>query len=233
MPNLSFYTNASDQERTLQLLRLEAEKDPRDRLTRYRLGMTLESLGQIQEATEHLLSATDPHASGSSLSLDLQAKAHTRLAQLYLAQNHLEAAVRHCESSVMCGSEDPLTFLLMAIIHMHSYNFGTAARTLERGLEVVQNAGSNTFESGMREEQLRLALAHCKRLDGRPEEAIPEYQACAQDDPENLDAWIGLAECESQRENFPQAQSAFRRALEIDPESETAQRGLEELSAAN
>jgi tetratricopeptide (TPR) repeat protein len=214
------------QQRDLRLLLMEVAERPKDAFARYHLGVTCQSMNKIREATDHLLQALDLSTGQAALSLDLQSKAHTRLAQLYLAQNELETAIRHCECAVGCGSDDPLTFFLAAVVHMHTYDFGTAATVLEHGLEVAGTDDEVTLESGIRMDQLRLALAHCKRLDGHLEKAIPQYRTCTENDPENLDAWIGLAECEAQRQNFSQAKGAFRRALELDPESETAQQGL-------
>jgi len=213
--------------RNLRLLRLEAAERPKDAFVQYHLGVTFQSMNRVGEAVESLLHALEFAAANASLPLELQAKAHTRLAQLYLAQNDLDLALQHCECAGGCGSNDPLTFFLTAVIHMHTTNFSTAAEALEHGLDVARNDGDGLLESSVREDQLRMALAHCKRLDGRPEEAIPQYQTCAERDPDNLDAWIGLAECEAQRKNFSLAEGAFRRALELDPESEAAQYGLE------
>jgi tetratricopeptide (TPR) repeat protein len=215
------------QERDLRLLLMEVAERPKDALARYHLGVTCQSMNRIREAADQLQQALDLSVGQqAALSLDLQSKAHTRLAQLYLAQNELETAIKHCERAVGCGSDDPLTFFLAAVVHMHTCNFGTAATVLEHGLEVAGADDELTLESGVRSDQLRLALAHCKRLGGHLEEAIPQYRTCTENDPDNLDAWIGLAECETQRRNFSQAKGAFRRALELDPESETAQEGL-------
>jgi len=105
---------------------------------------------------------------------------------------------------------------------MHTHHFSTAAAVIEHGLQIAGQYDDNSLEAGIRRNELRLALAQCKQLDDRMDEAVPAYRACVQENPGSLDAWIGLGECEYERDNISTAKQAFSRALTLDPESEAA-----------
>jgi tetratricopeptide (TPR) repeat protein len=214
-------------QRNLRLLDMEAETHPEDGFVRYHMGVTLQSMDKVQEAVESFQAALDFGTTNGSLPTDLQAKAHTRLAQLYLAQDDLEIAIRHCESAAECGSTDTLTYFLAAVIHMHTHNFSTAAEAIAHGLQIAEQHDDNSLEAGIRRNEFRLALAHCKRLDGRTDEAALLFHACVEENPGSLDAWIGLGECEHEMGNTSNAKLAFGRALTLDPESEAALAGWE------
>lgn len=220
------------QERNLRLLLMEIKERPGDPLLHYHLGATYQSMGEIQKAIEHLEQASKCAAPGedsgtrAALSPGIVAAAAARLARLYLARNRLEEALQQCERAVQQGVTDPLVIFLAAVIHMHGYNFSTAAKVLQWGLSIAREKSAETLESGIRKEQLRLALAHCKRFDGRIEEALAEYTACTEQEPACLDAWIGRGQCEIQLQHYSRARNAFHRALELDPDSETAKIGI-------
>ena len=215
-------------QRNLRLLDIEVESNPEDGFVRYHMGVTLQSIGKVQEAVETFRAALDFGRTNGSLPTDLQAKAHTRLAQLHLAQGDLEAAIRHCEQSNECGSTDSLTYFLAGVIHMHTGNFAIAAEVLEHGLGIADQHDDNSLEAGVRRNELRLALAHCQRFAGRTDTAMSTYNASVQENPGSLDAWIGLGQCELERKNIPNARLAFGRALKLDPESEAALAGWQE-----
>jgi tetratricopeptide (TPR) repeat protein len=174
-------------QRNLRLLDMEAETYPEDGFVRYHIGVTLQSMDKVQEAAEAFQAALDFGSTNGSLPTDLQAKTHTRLAQLYLAQDALEIAIRHCESAIECGSTDTLTYFLAAVIYMHTHNFSTAAKVIEHGLQIAEQHDDNSLEAGIRRNELRLALAHCKRLDGHMGEAVPVYRPAFR---RTLAAWM-------------------------------------------
>jgi tetratricopeptide (TPR) repeat protein len=219
-------------QRNLRLLDIEVETNPEDGFVRYHMGATLQSMGKVNEAVEAFQAALDFGSTNGSLPTDLQAKSHTRLAQLYLAQDDLEAAIRHCGQSTECGSTDSLTYFLAGVIHMHAGNFATAAEVLEYGLEIAEQHDDNSLQAGIRRNELRLALAHCQRFAGRTDAASHTYNICVRENPGSLDAWIGLGQCELERGIIPNAKLAFGRSLKLDSESEAAIAGWQECGVS-
>ena len=56
--------------------------------------------------------------------------------------------------------------------------------------------------------------------------AIEQYQKITEKDPKDTESWLMLGRLENVSHNSPEAQTAFKKALEIDPNNEDAMTGL-------
>ena len=65
--------------------------------------------------------------------------------------------------------------------------------------------------------------------DGKLDQAEALYREAAQNDPDNVDAVLGLASIAAQRGNFQQSAGFYGRALELEPNNAAAQAGLIDL----
>jgi Tfp pilus assembly protein PilF len=75
----------------------------------------------------------------------------------------------------------------------------------------------------------QIVQAYLALEDGKLDQAEALYREAAQNDPDNVDAVLGLASIAAQRGNFQQSAGFYGRALELEPNNAAAQAGLIDL----
>lgn len=71
-----------------------------------------------------------------------------------------------------------------------------------------------------------LANAESQFMQQHYMEALLQYEAAAQADPQLSSAWIGIGDCYFNQQDWPRAEAGFRRATEIEPRNSQAWRFL-------
>ena len=80
--------------------------------------------------------------------------------------------------------------------------------------------------------QLKLTYAKLMEEVGQVVEARTHYSSVTSDEPDNLEAVLGLARLELVTGNYVEAEKGFLKALKLDPHSDSAQFGLGQFYAS-
>ena len=191
----------------------------------YGLGRVQAALGDRAAAVQSYEKACDlfPEYGASHFAL---ARELRRLGRLEEAQRHLQAYSGHATAEP--ALEDPL------LQRVSELNRGAQAH-MERGAELEKAGG---LEDSIREQEAALAAdpvnvqAHVNLIGlygrtGNPEKAKEHFEAAVRLSPGRSDAWYNygvlLLRVRNDRDG---AESAFRRALEINPDNAEARDNL-------
>lgn len=138
--------------------------------------------------------------------------ARLRLGDALAAAGRYREALDHYSRALELEPENREAQLKAATARVDLGRFGEALPALRRLVELEPDDGRA---------RLRLATA----LEGLGEEALPHWRAALErelPDRERAFAWFGLANALGRRGRFDEAVSAYRAALELEPESSGA-----------
>ncbi len=85
--------------------------------------------------------------------------------------------------------------------------------------EGAEDSYRDACQLDSQKDEYRLALARALQERLNPKEAVPLYQRSLREDPKNVTALIGLAECEATVGNLESAVQLSQRAMAIDPDN--------------
>lgn len=158
----------------------------------YQEGVQYEEQGAVDEAVvafERALQANGTHA-----------PAHLALAYHCRRQDHLDAALAHCEAALAQQPTAEAYFLLGHVL-IAQEQFPAALETLHRCLDL-----NPTFD------RARYQIAFVYYLQGEYEVAVTEFHRAAQHEPE-WETLFFLGECYRMTRRPAEAERTFRRAL--------------------
>jgi tetratricopeptide (TPR) repeat protein len=209
-----------DPERAIQKLRRAAElcHDDPD-APRLRLAELLLAQGQLEEAGDQFrrILERDP----------LHARAHLGLGRLAARRGDLDESQNHLRMSLRDPRAQNASRSLLAEVQARRGEKASA----EAIRDVASGQNDPPWPDPYLEESLRLqtgrkvALARASALLGqdRPSEAAELLEQTVRDDPDSDWAWLLLGRAHIRRLDFPAAEKALRKALELAPDSVEAQ----------
>jgi tetratricopeptide (TPR) repeat protein len=193
-------------ERALDLARDWLSQDPESAEAHLAAGQALVNLGRYAEAQTHLkkvLAARPDY--GFAL----------RLASIACCnQKQYDEADRYISRAIELQPNDAIHWYQLALIRYRQGALETAEKHARRSLELQpQNADTINL------------IAICQR--GNPEGQYQHYLRALEINPENSTVHANLGNYYlSTARDYPAAEAAFRRALQLDPTNEFAQRNL-------
>jgi protein O-GlcNAc transferase len=129
-----------------------------------------------------------------------------RYGRSLLQQERPGDAARSLERARGLGSQDPMTFALLAGAYEQAGEAQAARAALAAGLE------KHPTDSSLRHDLGRLWLA-----EGRAEEALPELEEAARSSPRSVDIQLDLGRALEAAGRLGEAESAYRRAVRLAP----------------
>jgi tetratricopeptide (TPR) repeat protein len=246
-PALSYYEQA-------------LELDPQAFKWNYYLAMTLQQIGQLEEAAEYLEQALTANGDEHSVRL--------RLADVQLELRHSEIAEDLLQQALRKHADCARALAGLGQIALDREQFSAAVEKLERALAVAPEATRLHYTLGMAYRglgdlsQARHHLEHagkgdppsCDPLQGRlgslrvgekadilrstkllaagnTEAAVPYLRRAVEINPESTEAWTNLAVALSRTGERQEALNAYRRALEIEPRNARARTDVARMLA--
>ena len=96
------------------------------------------------------------------------------------------------------------------------------ASLVTKQLDLARTVLSRLVESGQGQTIDQMLLATSFSENAEPSEALDIYKAIVEKEPDNADAWVGIASCLAELQQPEESISASKRALKIDPNNELA-----------
>lgn len=144
-----------------------------------------------------------------ALSLDADhGEAHALLAICLHDERRLHAAEHEARLSVTLEPDSGLANYAMAVIQQAKRRFALAEEHFERAL--AGDPGNTVFVLG---------LAHLYGLWHRTDKVLPLLEKARELAPDDPDCWSALAGHYREARDYERAESAARRALELDPQN--------------
>ncbi|MHC5114913.1 MAG: tetratricopeptide repeat protein [Planctomycetota bacterium] len=193
----------------LRDLLIVEEMLPEDGTNQLRIAVCHLSTGDRTTAKTHLLKAV-------GLKDDL-IDAHRRLAEVYEAEQNLDAAIRHYRRALAHVPNDASITGRLALIMCMSGD-------LDGGIEMFEHAA--TLAPADAELHTNWGTALLRR--GDPREAANHFRAALTTEPNNPDILFNLGQCLEQQGRTGGAMEQYRRAARVNPNHQAAQR-LKEL----
>jgi type IV pilus assembly protein PilF len=153
------------------------------------------------------------------------AEANFKLGIGYMQSGHFEVAAEKLLKAVQYNDDYPEAHNALGVLYEEIREYGPAETHYKRAIEL---------KSDYTLAKLNYARFLCARLPARVAEGEAEFQKLAAD-PVNAgasaaDAYAGMALCARQRNDPAQAETWFRKALELDPNNTSALYAMAELS---
>ena len=156
--------------------------------------------------------------------LELQpnfAKAHAGLGLAYFSQNQMESALEHYQRAIA---------LTPQFLEAH-LKIGTILLKLKRYAEAIDTyKASATLDPDNAEIYHNLSMSYARQAEADLEAARRYAQEAVRLDPNVASYYNTLALIDFRRGDYPQAEKAIRKALELEPENLNYQQGLKQIS---
>ena len=177
------------------------------------LGIAYTMLGKHSEAV-----------TAQRKALELQpnfAKAHAGLGLTYFSQNELESALEHYQRAAALAPE---------FLEAH-LKIGTILLKQKRHTEAIDTYKvSATLDPDNAEIYHNLSMCYARQAEADLEKARRYAQEAVRLDPKVASYYNTLALIDFRRGDYPQAEKAIRKALELEPENRNYQQGLKQIS---
>lgn len=188
--------------------------DRENDLYRLRLSQALLASNRLNEARAHLLSLWDEEPADGEVNL--------ALARLYARRGDASQAVRYYRNAINgVWTQAPRQQRIAARFELVQYlmqrhDVGQASAEL---LALQADQPSDIFD--------QLRLAGLLSEVGEATRAVDVYKKLLKDNPDNVQAWLGLGEASFKLSEYPQAEHALAIAVERDPGSREAHEQLD------
>jgi len=230
-----------DRQGALAAFRRSVRADPKFALSHNNLGALFQEAGQPEQAIQHYTRALELAPTlGESL---------LNLARLKLDLGDGRAGVSYLRRYLALAPDHLEVRQLLALHLVSTRQFGAAKREYERILEQLPGDARMNVNLGnvlQAMNQLAPAIAHYRealridpslvgarynlgvtlRKDERQEDALPELEAAWAADPSSTQTTRALANLYLDLGRMADSERAFRRTLELDPQSHEAKIGL-------
>ena len=177
------------------------------------LGITYTILGKHSEAV-----------TAQRKALELQpnfAKAHAGLGLAYFSQNEMESALEHYQRAVASDPQFLEAHLKIGTILLKQKRYAAAIDTYKAGA---------TLDPENAEIYHNLGICYARQAEADLEAARRYAQEAVRLDPNVASYYNTLALIDFRRGDYPQAEKAIRKALELEPENRNYQQGLRQIS---
>ncbi len=165
--------------------------------THYLAALNLQSLGEVNQAREHLekaLQANPKHADALSL-----------LGNIYFDEGKTDQAKQYMEKAIEANPKLPEAYYRLALMAHKGGKVDEALKYYQKFVELSPNdAGAH------------LNLAILMAGQDRMEEAFKYAEKATKLEPKNAEAWTELGKIQMLTKRQADAQNSFRRATELD-----------------
>ena len=149
------------------------------------------------------------------------AKAHAGLGLAYFSQNEMESALKHYQRAAALAPQFLEAHLKIGTILLKQKRYAEAIDTYKT---------SATLDSDNAEIYHNLGICYARQAEADLEAARRYAQEAVRLDPNVASYYNTLALIDFRRGDYPQADKAIRKALELEPENRNYQQGLKQIS---
>lgn len=144
--------------------------------------------------------------------------AHMGFGTAYLNIKKYNSAVKHLTKAIEVSGEDVDTLFLLA----KSYE---GLNQIEKALECLLRAEKLAPDN----ELILISISILRFLLGREKEAEDGFRKVLEQDPNLVEAYVGLAQCKIAQDNFEEAKAILMKAKEVNPNALIVYQSLKEM----
>lgn len=200
-----------DHRRAAQELRMALASDDGNPVLTAALAQEYVTLSEVPRAEQELKALLESHPA--------YAPAHVLLGRILLQQHRYSECAAHLAQAIKLDSRTPEPYLLWAQVHLEQREPDEAIKIIER-----QVAAAPDLPVGFK----RLGLAFAEEGDAVRAEAILKRSLGLE--PSDFEAWAALAQIYESSHRSQEAENAYQKALEQDPDNREVLLALGDLS---